>query len=81
MNEVHVIKTFGTYFQNDKLSPLCYGEVEIENTARRRLRTEPEKNGVLCETVFAGFCGTDFELMKMSVKTNLTKNFLPAKND
>ncbi len=43
MNKVHVMKTFGTYFQNDKLSPLCYGEVEIENTARRRLRTEPEK--------------------------------------
>ncbi len=79
MNKVHVMKTFGTYFQNDKLSPLCYGEVEIENTARRRLRTEPEKNGVLCETVFAGFCGTDFELMKMGRENKLDKKFPSGK--
>ena len=79
MNKAHVMKTFGTYFQNDKLSPLCYGEVEIENTARRRLRTEPEKNGVLSKTVFAGFCGTEFELMKMGRENKLDKKFPSGK--
>ncbi len=69
------MKTFGTYFRNDPEKPLCYGEVEIENVSRRRLRNEPEKEGILCETVFAGFCGTDYELMKMGRSNKLDKKF------
>ena len=37
----------GTYFQNDSIRPLVYGEVEIDNPPRRRLRGEPLKEGIL----------------------------------
>ena len=58
----------GTYFQNDEKKPLVYGDVEIENVSRQRLKGEPVKEGVLCEPVMVGFCGTDYELMKMGRK-------------
>lgn len=65
----------GTYFQNDPIHPLVYGDVEITNRKRRRLRGEPEKDGVLCEPVLIGFCGTDNELMNMGSKGLLTPKF------
>ena len=55
----------GTYFQNDKDHPLVYGDINLINPLRRRLRGEEEKEGILAETVIAGFCGTDHELMRM----------------
>ncbi|MGL6173322.1 MAG: hypothetical protein ACRC1P_01750, partial [Cellulosilyticaceae bacterium] len=65
----------GTYFQNDVENPIVYGEVEVLNTSRRRLRGEEEKWGVLCETVCTGFCGTDFELMHMGQREQLDTKF------
>ncbi len=65
----------GTYFQNDPDNPLVYGDVEIENVRRRRLRGEEEKEGVLCEPVMVGFCGTDNELMNMGSKGLLGPKF------
>lgn len=59
------MKTYGTYFQNDPERPLVYGEVELINPPRQRLRGEPVKPGVLVEPVIVGFCGTDNELMHM----------------
>ena len=41
------MKAFGTYFQNDPVRPLVYGEVELINPPRQRLRGEPVKEGVL----------------------------------
>ena len=35
----------GTYFQNDSIRPLVYGEVEIDNPPRRRLRGSPSRRG------------------------------------
>ena len=55
----------GTYFQNDREHPLVYGDVELINPLRRRLRGEPLKEGVLAYPVMQGFCGTDNELMRM----------------
>lgn len=55
----------GTYFQNDAQKPLVYGDVEITNVKRKRLRGEEPKEGILCEPVMVGFCGTDNELMRM----------------
>ena len=49
----------GTYFQNSEDRPLVYGDVEIHNIPRRRLRGEEEKEGILAESVLVGFCGTD----------------------
>ena len=49
----------GTYFQNSEEKPLVYGDVEIHNIPRRRLRGEEEKEGIIAESVFVGFCGTD----------------------
>lgn len=69
------MKTIATYFQNDPVKPLVYGEAEIDDRARRRLRGEDEKPGVLCESVIVGFCGTDFELMHMGQKGLLDKKF------
>lgn len=70
----------GTYFQNDKNAPLVYGDVEITNTPRQRLRKEPVKEGVLCEPVMVGFCGTDFALMHMGENGELSKKFPEGTN-
>lgn len=65
----------GTYFQNDEEKPLVYGELEITNVKRTKLRGEQEKEGILCEPVVVGFCGTDNELMKMGREKSLTPKF------
>lgn len=69
------MKTKGTYLQNSKENPIRFGEVEIFNTPRRRLRGEEEKSGILCRTVCTGFCGTDFELMHMGQRGELTPKY------
>lgn len=65
----------GTYFQNDPQRPLVYGDVEIRNSKRRRLRGEEEREGILCEPVMVGFCGTDNELMHMGSEGRLAAKF------
>lgn len=70
----------GTYFQNDKDKPLVYGDVEITNVKRKRLRGEEDKEGILCEPVMIGFCGTDFELMHMGSRGELTPKFPEGTN-
>lgn len=65
----------GTYFQNDKEKPLVYGDVELINPKRRRLRGEEEKEGILAKSVIVGFCGTDFELMNMGSQGKLDSKF------
>ena len=74
------MKTFATYFQNDPDRPLVYGEAEIDDRARQRLRGEPLKKGVLCESVLVGFCGTDNELMHMGREGRLTPKFPEGRN-
>lgn len=69
------LKTNATYFVNDKDKPIRYGEINLINPARKRLRNEPEKEGVAAQPVFCGFCGTDFELMKMGRAYNLDAKF------
>lgn len=59
------MKAYGTYFVNDEKKPLRYGEINLINPPRRRLRSEDKKIGIEAIPVFCGFCGTDFELMKM----------------
>ena len=70
----------GTYFQNDPERPLVYGDVEIENVRRQRLRGEEPKEGILCEPVMVGFCGTDNELMNMGSKGLLGAKFPKGRN-
>lgn len=70
----------GTYFQNSAEQPLVYGDVELENVKRRRLRGEEEKEGILCEPVMIGFCGTDNELMHMGSEGRLSAKFPKGKN-
>lgn len=70
----------GTYFQNDADRPLVYGDVEITNVKRKRLRGEEEKEGILCEPVMVGFCGTDNELMHMGSEGRLGAKFPAGKN-
>lgn len=70
----------GTYFQNDAEKPLVYGDVEIENVKRQRLRGEELKDAVLCEPVMVGFCGTDNELMNMGSKGLMGPKFPEGKN-
>ena len=74
------MKVKGTYFQNSKEQPLVYGDVEIINPLRRRLRGEEEKEGILAESVLVGFCGTDFELMHMGQRGELNKKFAPGRD-
>lgn len=70
----------GTYFQNDREKPLVYGDVELNNIPRRRLRGEALKEGILAESVLAGFCGTDYTLMQMGKRGELTEKFPPDCN-
>jgi len=69
------MKTYGTYFQNDPDHPLCYGEVGLINPLRKRLRGEDEKEGIEALPVFCGFCGTDYELMRMGRDGKLGAKF------
>jgi len=74
------MKTFATYFQNDAEHPLKYGEIELINPPRQRLRGEEKKEGVLVHPVMVGFCGTDHELMEMGRRGELGAKF-PAGTD
>ncbi len=69
------MKTYGTYFVNDSEKPLRYGEINLINPKRQRLRGEETKIGIEANTVFAGFCGTDNELMNMGSKGLLCSKF------
>lgn len=69
------MKTNATYFVNDKKTPLRYGEINLINPERRRLRGEEAKKGIEALPVFCGFCGTDFELMHMGQRLELSPKF------
>ena len=74
----HAIEILWHYFQNDPERPLVYGEVELINPPRQRLRGEPLKEGVLVHPVLVGFCGTDHELMQMGRRGQLNAKFPPG---
>lgn len=69
------MKTKATYLVNDEKTPLRYGEINLINPERQRLRGEEKKKGVEAYPVFCGFCGTDFELMRMGRRNGLTPKF------
>ena len=69
------MKTNATYFVNDRKCPLHYGEINLINPKRKRLRGEPSKKGIEVLPVFNGFCGTDYELMKMGRDCKLNSKF------
>ncbi|MCR4594072.1 MAG: hypothetical protein K5761_03335 [Clostridiales bacterium] len=69
------MKTNATYFVNDENKPLRYGEINLINPPRQRLRGEPLKEGKRAVPVFCGYCGTDFELMKMGQRGELDAKF------
>lgn len=69
------MKVNATYFQNDRKNPLIYGETEIYNFPTKRLHKEEMKEGILAESVIVGFCGTDYELMKMARKGYISHKF------
>ena len=69
------MKTNATYFVNDEKQPLRYGEINLINPKRKRLRGEEAKEGIECIPVFCGFCGTDLELMRMGQRGELCPKF------
>lgn len=69
------MKTNATYFVNDEKKPIRYGEINLINPKRQRLRGEEAKAGIEAQPVFCGFCGTDFELMKMGRRNQLDPKF------
>lgn len=72
--------TKGTYFQNNPDRPIVFGAVEIYDVPSRRRRGEPIREAVLCKTVLTGFCGTDYELMKMGSRCELEAKFPKGRN-
>ena len=77
---IGIMTVKGTYFQNDAVKPLVYGDVEIHDVPRQRLRGEPIKNGVLCEPVMVGFCGTDFAFLNMAEQGMMGPKFPEGQN-
>lgn len=69
------MKIYGTYLKNDNENPVSYGEINLINPPRQRLRGEEQKEGIEAYPVFVGFCGTDFELMKMGRGNKLSQKF------
>ena len=69
------MKAFATYFQNSAEKPLVYGETELINPPRQRLRGEPLKEGIPVHPVLVGFCGTDYELMRMAARGQMGPKF------
>lgn len=78
--KVMKMKTYGTYFRNDEKLPVKYGEINLINPKRQRLKNEPLLSGVEALPVFQGFCGTDFELMKMGRAGKLCPKFPEGQN-
>lgn len=72
---INKLKTNATYFVNDEKKPIRYGKINLINPARERLRGESKKEGIKALPVFCGFCGTDFELMKMGRACKLNSKF------
>ena len=72
---MHTGKIYGTCFRNDPDRPLVYGEMNLINPPRQRLRGEPKKEGIPVEPVIVGFCGTDHELMMMGKRGLLGPKF------
>ena len=72
--------TNGTYFQNDSTRPIQYGKINLINPLRQRLRGEPLLEGIEAQPVFQGFCGTDYELMKMGAEGKLCAKFPAGEN-
>lgn len=69
------LKTYATYLQNSSTEPLKYGKINLINPPRQRLRGEEPKPGIRAVPVFAGFCGTDRELMHMGRERRLSPKF------
>ncbi len=69
------MKTNGSYLINDPEAPLRFGEVNLINPPRRERRGLPEREGILCQSVITGFCGTDWELMQMGARGELGPKF------
>lgn len=67
--------TNATYFVNDPVRPIRYGRMHLINPPRQRLRGEAPKEGIAAIPVFQGFCGTDYELMKMGRRGVLDSKF------
>ncbi len=74
------MKTKATYFVNDAEKPIRYGEINLINPKRQRLRGEALKKGLEAKPVFVGFCGTDMELMRMGRNGNLDAKFPAGEN-
>lgn len=74
------MKAYATYFANDEKEPIKYGEINLINPKRKRLRDEKAKSGIEATPVFCGFCGTDFELMKMGRNSLLDSKFPKGEN-
>jgi len=74
------LMTTGSYVVNDRERPIRFGEVEIENRETRATLKHERRKGILCHTVITGFCGSDYEFMKMGRELNFSHKFPAGKN-
>ncbi len=73
-------KTKGTFLVNDKNNPVRFGEITIKNKTWQTDKNSKTKKGILVKNVMTGFCGTDYKLMDMGEKNELSNNFPKDKN-
>jgi len=69
------MKVNATILRDSMDKPIEFGNVEVFNTNREKLKGKERKEGVLCHPVIAGFCGTDLELMLMGKRCELSSKF------
>jgi threonine dehydrogenase-like Zn-dependent dehydrogenase len=75
MGKIQTKLTEGTYLINDSKEPIKYGKVKIYNFPTQATANYPLKKGILCRTVITGFCGSDYNLMRMGQNKELSCKF------
>ena len=70
--------TEGVFLENDPKRPAKYGRVRLVNPARRPTAAGRLRKGIKARTLITGFCGTDWELLRMGARGELDEKFPPG---
>jgi len=70
--------TEGVFLENDPKRPAKFGRVRLVNPPRLPTATGRLSRGIKARTLITGFCGTDWELLRMGARGELDEKFPPG---